>query len=51
VLRVRAAGKKKCVVTIAGVNLTFDIFGVGMRRSVGLQAVKAVAEMKGLGIL
>jgi hypothetical protein len=32
VLRVRAAGEEKRVVTIAGVNLTFDVLGVGMRQ-------------------
>jgi hypothetical protein len=32
VLRVRAAGKEKCVVAVAGVNLAFDIFDVGMRQ-------------------
>jgi hypothetical protein len=31
VLSVRAAGEKKRVVTIAGVNIAFDILGVGTR--------------------
>jgi hypothetical protein len=46
VLRVRAAGKEKCVVTVAGMNPTLDSLGVGIGQSVGFQAVKAIGKIE-----
>jgi hypothetical protein len=46
VLRVRAAGKEKRVVTVAGMNLTLDSLGVGIGQSVGFQAVKAIGKIE-----
>jgi hypothetical protein len=46
VLRVRAAGKKDRIVTIAGVNLAYDSLRVGIGQSVGLQAVKAIGKIE-----
>jgi hypothetical protein len=47
VARIGAAGEQDRIVTIAGVNVAFDFLHLGMRRSLRVQTVKAVGEMKG----
>jgi hypothetical protein len=46
-LGVRAAGKKKGVVTVAGVNSTFNMLCMGVPQQMRVKAEKAVAEIKG----